>query len=34
MKGVLNVLKGKQKTAYGFYWKYARDLDKENNNPK
>ena len=33
-ENVLNVLKGKQKTAYGFYWKYARDLDKENNNPK
>jgi hypothetical protein len=23
---VMNVLRGKQKTAYGFYWKYKRDL--------
>ena len=26
-QNVLNVLKGKQKTAYGFLWKYARDLE-------
>lgn len=24
---VINVLKGRQKTAYGFYWKYARDFE-------
>jgi hypothetical protein len=24
---VQNVLKGKQKTAYGFYWKYKRDIN-------
>ena len=26
---IRNVLKGKQKTAYGYYWKYSRDLEKE-----
>ncbi len=26
-QNVLNVLKGKQKTAYGFLWKYARDIE-------
>lgn len=26
-QNVLNVLKGKQKTAYGFIWKYARDFE-------
>lgn len=26
---VINVLKGKQKTAYGYYWKYEHDLIKE-----
>lgn len=26
-QNVLNVLKGKQKTAYGFYWKYAREVE-------
>ena len=25
---VRNVLNGKQKTAYGYYWKYKRDLEK------
>lgn len=28
---VWNVLKGKQKSAYGYYWKYKRDLKKEKN---
>lgn len=26
---VRNVLNGKQKTAYGYYWKYKRDLEKK-----
>ena len=33
-QNVLNVLNGKQKTAYGFYWKYARDIDNDKNNQK